>query len=224
LGLLARRVAVPLLLVLILTLGAMGYYFWRTTGSPWRTPYQVGVETYEPVPYFPWQALRPVPAYYHDVLRPSNLGLVLEWYRESHALAGLAHMKLSGLVGIWSFSLGPLLTLPFFAVVAAVPYGFSWRDAGQDTRFLGLVCGAVTAGIMLPIVLSSPPHYAALLTLAIYALLLQAMRKIRGWQWRSRSTGLFITRAVPLVCLLLLLLRVAASPCACPCLPSGLGR
>src|SRR5207245_4867287 len=54
------RVLLPLGLVLGLTLGAMGYYFWRTTGTPFRTPYQVTKEAYHFV-YFHWQKLDPAP-------------------------------------------------------------------------------------------------------------------------------------------------------------------
>jgi hypothetical protein len=112
------------------------------------------------------------------------------------------------LVQLWSFFLGPVLTLPLLVVAAIAPYGFSWKDLSKETRFLLLVCGAVTAATMLSI--WSNPHYAAPMACAIYALALQAMRTVRSWQWRTKGTGLFITRAVPSVCLLVLLLRAGA--------------
>jgi hypothetical protein len=211
LPLIARRVVAPLLLVLILTLGAMGYYFWRTTGSPWHSPYLVSLQTYKPVPYFAWQSLKPAPDYHHDVMRAFYLGPVLDQYRASRTIAGLASMELLGLVGLWGFFLGPALTLPLLAVVATAPYGFSWKDLSKDTRFLLLVSGAVTAATM-TVSNWSFPHFAAPVTCAIYALVLQAMHRIRPWQWRTRSTGFFITRAVPSVCVLLLLLRAGAGP------------
>src|SRR5581483_2894333 len=37
----AGRVILPLAVVLTMTAAGLGYYFWRTTGSPVRTPYQV---------------------------------------------------------------------------------------------------------------------------------------------------------------------------------------
>jgi hypothetical protein len=205
------RVGAPLLLVLVLTLSAMGYYFWRTTGSPWRTPYVLNEHTYDPVPSFPWQSLRPVPDYHHDVMRAFYLGdFILGRYRSSRTMAGLVEMKLSGLLGLWRFFLGPVLTLPLLLAVATMPYGYSWKDLSKDTRFLLLVCGAVTAATTLPI--WSFPHYAAPITCAIYALVLQAMRKIHSWQSRNNSAGLFVARAVPSVCVLLLALRAGAGP------------
>jgi hypothetical protein len=168
------------------------------------------MQTYNPVPYFGWQTLKPVPAYHHDVIRSLYLGPVLRRYQASHSIVGLGQIELSVLVQLWSFFLGPVLTLPLLLAVATVPYGSSWKDVGEDTRFLLLVCGAVTAAIMLS--LHSNPHYAAPITCAIYALVLHGMCRVRCWQWSANITGLFITRAVPAVCLLLLLLRVCAGP------------
>jgi len=51
------------------------------------------------------------------------------------------------------------------------------------------------------------PHYVAPITCAILALVLQAMRRIR-----SHPAGLFVTRAVPLACTLLLVVQVGAKP------------
>ena len=139
LRLVARRVVAPLMLVLVLTLGAMGYYFWRTTGSPWRTPYQVNMESYDPVPNFAWQSLEPVPTYHHDVMRAYYLGPLLRWYRKCHSIAGIANKELYGLVALWGFFLGPVLTLPLLLVVATAPYGSSWSEIGKNTRFLLVV-------------------------------------------------------------------------------------
>lgn len=53
LGVALRRVVLPLLMVLIATGCAMGYYCWRVTGSPFRFPYLVYTKIYDPVPFFP---------------------------------------------------------------------------------------------------------------------------------------------------------------------------
>ena len=210
----ARRVVAPLLLVLVLTGCAMGYYFWRTTGSPWDTPYLVNVRTYNPAPYFPWQSLRPVPAYHHEQMRDSYRDSTVHTYRESRSINGNARQKAAEFTRLWSFFLGPALTLPLLAALATLPYDFSWRNISWDTRFLLLVCGTVIAGCTLPIVFL--PHYAAPIAGAILALVLQAMRRLRPQQWRGQPAGLFITRAVPLICLLMLALRVGAKPLHLP--------
>ena len=60
LGIVAKRLLAPLLLIMVLTGLAMGYYYWRTTGSPWDTPYLVNARTYGPV-YFSWQVSKTLP-------------------------------------------------------------------------------------------------------------------------------------------------------------------
>jgi hypothetical protein len=54
------------------------------------------------------------------------------------------------------------------------------------------------------------PHYAAPITAAIYALVLEAMRHLRLWSWRGKRAGLGMVRAIPVICVLLFLLRAAA--------------
>ena len=209
-----KHVAAPLLLTLVLTGCAMGYYFWRTTGSPWDTPFLIYERTYSPAPQFPWPPLKPVPAAHHQILRDYYEGPVLERYKLARTAVGFVALKLDVLMTLVTFYLGPILTLPLLAALATAPYGFSWRDSTSDTRFLVLVCATVVAGSMLPIWFL--PHYAAPITCAILALVLLAMRYIRSKTWRGKPTGLFLTRAVPLVSILMLVLRIGAKPLHLP--------
>jgi hypothetical protein len=209
-----KSVVAPLLLAVVLTGCAMSYYFWRTTGSPWQSPYLVYERTYDPAPYFPWQSLRSVPAYHHDVMRDSYRQLVADQYTNSRSPGRMITTDLTILVVVWGFYLGPILTLPWLVALVTLPYGFSWRDISGNTRFLALACGSVIAGVMLPGYFF--PHYAAPITAAIMALVLQAMRRVRSVKGPGKATGLFITRTVPLVCLFMLLLRVAAKPLHLP--------
>src|SRR5262249_53185826 len=64
-----KSVVMPLGLVLALTGSAMMYYFWRVTGSPFRTPFMVNQATYNAIPYFPWQQVKTSPAYHNAVMR-----------------------------------------------------------------------------------------------------------------------------------------------------------
>jgi hypothetical protein len=63
------------------------------------------------------------------------------------------------------------------------------------------------------------PHYVAVITGLVLALVLTAMRYVRLWEWRGRPTGLFLVRAVPLTCVVLVLLRVGAKPLRIPLTP-----
>jgi len=213
LNLIARRVAAPLFVMLVLTAAAMGYYFWRTTGHPSLAPYVAYERTYSPAPNFPWQPLRVVPAYHHAEFQDFYAAVVRS-YRESRTLKGFIGHRIGLAVSMASFYLGPALALPLLAVLAMLPYGFSWRGLSRNTRFLALVCATVIIGCMLPIWFS--PHYVAPITSAILALVLVAMRRLRTLEWRRRPAGLFLVRAVPLICLSMLVLRTGAQPLHIP--------
>ncbi len=218
----AIRIGAPLVVMAILTAGGMAYYFWRTTGNFLTPPYLVNVHAYNPVPYFPWQALRATPVYHHADMRNLYLGMALDRYRLSHSLGGMLGIESVGLAQAWSFFLGPVLTLPFVLALATLPYGFSWRRVGRPTRFLMQICGSVVLGSMLPV--WSNPHYLAPITCAVVALVLIAMRRVRSLEWRGKPTGVFLTRAIPAVCLLLAIIHVVAGTSrslACPEWPSG---
>jgi hypothetical protein len=203
-----RRVLLPLSLVLAITVGAMGYYFWRVTGSPIRIPYQVNISTYHLV-YFPWQKLQPTAVYRHAVMK--------QFYQGPPVLDSYSHVHRNPLLWILLkplpltiFFLGPVLLLPVLAWIAIRPRCSFIKTASRKTRFLLLVCGCTMIGLALPIYLPMA-HYAAPMTAAVYALVLQSMRYVRLWKWDGKPSGLFLVRAVPVICLGLLLVRAAAS-------------
>src|SRR5438270_11579144 len=112
-GISLRRVIVPAALVLVLAGGAMGYYFWRITGSPFRMPYSVERQTYAIAPYFLWQPLRPRPVYYDNVVEQMYTG-----YESGDEMAGYKFFRspvgmFAKLFWSWKFYLGPVLTFSF---------------------------------------------------------------------------------------------------------------
>jgi hypothetical protein len=214
LGVALKRAVAPLLLVLVLTVVAMGYYFWRTTETPINTPYLVDIQTYDPVPYFPWQSPKPMPAYRHPGIQRHYLSSEVSLYKFQRTFSGWVRVKMATLAAVRIFFLGHVFMLPLLLTLGLVPYGFSWRDLSPETRFFLTVCGAVIIGSMLPIVYL--PHYSAPITGAILGLVLIAMKYVRGWQWRNKKVGVFVTRAVPSICVLLLTLRAGAGPLHLP--------
>jgi hypothetical protein len=66
-------------------------------------------------------------------------------------------------------------------------------------RFLVAVATVMIAGLALEVFFF--PHYAAPVTSLYLALVVQALRHLRVWQPGGRPTGLFLVRALPLVCL-----------------------
>jgi hypothetical protein len=186
-----------------------------TVWSPWVPPYLVEARNNNPVPYFPWPVPKPIPVYHHAVMRDYYLHTLVGHYREGRSITGMLKTDVVALVRLRVFYFGPELSLPVLVALSSLPYGFSWTNIHTDTRFLLLVCATSLAGSM--VTLWFYPHYAAPMASATLALVLQAMRRLRSQVGRGQSVGVFMVRAVPLICLLMLALRVEARPLSLEC-------
>jgi len=184
------------------------YYYWRTTGSPLRPPYVANMQAYDPIPIFPWQPVRRAPHYNHPLMQSFYSYDAFEHYQSArlHPFGTI----LVRMANLWTFFLGPLLTLPLCISVCTLPSGMSFRDISPRTLFLLLVCLSGFTGFMLTVYFS--PHYAAPFTAAVYALVLGAMQRVRRLRWQRRKAGVFVVRVVPMIAVVLLFLRLAASP------------
>jgi len=201
------RIVLPLGLMLVTVAAGMAYYFWRSTGNPLRTPYQVYMETYVATPLFPWQPLNLKHGYHHLVL---HRFFTNGWQAYSYYLARVHPLRvLAGkLSDLYRFFLGPLLALPLVVLFAVNPRQFLRKAFTGKTGLLVAVCGATFVGMVFPVYFL--PHYAAPITGAIYALVLQSMRSLRLWRWRGKAAGLGLVRAIPVICVVLFLLRAVA--------------
>jgi len=126
------------------------------------------------------------------------------YHARKHPLDALA-WKLSD---FYRFYLGAVFALPLAVLFAVNRWQFLRKLVAGKTGFLVAVCAATFVGLALPIYFN--PQYAAPITAAVYALLLQAMRYLRLWHWRGKSAGLAMVRAIPAICVLLFLVRSAA--------------
>ena len=214
LRLVTRRALAPLALVLVLTGGAMAYYFWRVTGNPFRMPQQLNRDTYAVAAYFPWQSPKLQPVYRHKVMQDFYTGWELSQFRSARTPSGAFYATTGKLGLLWVFYLGPLLLVPFFMAAVAAPRNFSWKQFDPGTRFLLIATLVALTGLALEVYYAA--HYAAPMTCLILVLVLLAMRYVRPWQWRGKPTGLALVRAVPLVAVTLLGLRAAAAPLHLP--------
>jgi hypothetical protein len=182
---LLRRIALPTVLALAVGLGWLGYYFWRVTGSPFTTPYQVNMRTYGLV-YFPWEKLRPVAPFHHRILELFYRGITHDLsFAHEHPL-GLQGLKV---LVIWLFYFGPLLTMPWFAWISTRRQG-TCTVVRVKLRFLLLLCVLGYVPGMLTIY-AGQPHYVAQLTATFYAATLLAMSELVGTpagRWLVRST------------------------------------
>jgi hypothetical protein len=204
---LVLRAVLPVGLLLAVTAAGMAYFFWRVTGSPFRIPYQVNLDTYIAVPYFPWQPLNLTHVYRHKVLEAFYLHgwQVYDYYHDRRHPLWVVAEKASD---FYRFFLGPALALPLVLLMVVKPLDFFRKAVTGKTGFLAAVCGATFVGLALPIYFLD--QYAAPMTAAVYALVLQAMRYLRLWRWRGKGAGLAMVRAIPAICVFLFLLRALA--------------
>jgi hypothetical protein len=198
---LLARIAVPAALTLGIGLVGLGYYFWRVTGSPFTTPYQVNMRTYGLV-YFPWEKIEPLPEFHHAAMqmfyRGGSIVDIFNFARHDNVLLQLLKAAL-----IWLFFFGPLLSMPWIIWVLTRPRWRFWSPR-SEFHFLLMLCLVGYTSIMLTIYVGQP-HYAAPMTAAFYIATLFIMRDVC-----ITREGRFLARTVPLIALVLLLARVAA--------------
>ena len=194
------RKALPALALLLVVLAAgataTAYYYDRVTGSPWRMTYTVNRDQYSAAPYFVWQKLRPEPDYRHPVMR-DYYRLESAQFLTSQTLPGYLERGAEKFVDWWRFYLGPLLTIPLLAL--------PWMIRQRKMRLPVAICAALIAGFAVET--WTLPHYFSPATGALYILLTQGLRHLhaRGGVYRK------IMRAVPILALAMIFLRVAAA-------------
>jgi hypothetical protein len=198
-----RRILTRALLPMIVLLSAFaiatGYYYYRVTGSPFQTAYEVNRRTYAMAPYFLWQTPRPEPVYHHEVMREFYRG-ELRAFAQSATLAGYLRGLSQRLGAWWLFYLGPLLTLPLLALPRVVRQ--------RKMRLPLLLCAATAAGFAIQT--WTLPHYFAPATCVLYLFLVQGLRWLWQWNPAGRPLGQGLVRAIPLLACGMILLRVGA--------------
>lgn len=195
------RFFAPMLLVLALTAGALGYYNYRVTGSPLQYPEQMQRVPYAMAPIFLWESPGPRPAYRHKPMAEFYAGWEMEIVPELSSAAGLLWNAWKKLAAGWVFFLGPTLTIPLLFFPSIV------RD--RRTRMLLIVGLPPLAGMGIDAWFYA--HYAAPLTALLFAIVVQGLRHLRVWR-RNSGQGLLLARAIPAICLAMIVVRVAAQP------------
>src|SRR5258708_9844154 len=193
-GLLIRRVALPMLMVLTLAGSASGYSFWRVTGKPLTMAQELNRETYAVARYFYGQSPNPEPVYRHKVIHDFyNVTEFRELARSRTAL-GVLQQVATKINMIWLFYFAPALTLPLFMLPCVL------RD--RRIRFL-LIAGAIGLASS-ALVIFFNIHYAAPLAPIMLAVTVQGMRHLRTWRWEGKPSGQFLVRAIVVMCVLMI--------------------
>ena len=194
----ARQVALPLALVLVPTFAFMAYYNWRVFGSPLTMPYQINRATYATAGVFLWDAPKPAPVYRHKVMADYYTGWELGVVRQVRTLRGFLQMTLWKLTSTWQFYAGPVLTVPLLV------FPLILRD--RRIRPLLFLVGALALALLVETWFM--PHYAAPIAAAVIAIFIQCLRHLRTWQWKGKPVGIALVRMVPVVCVVMLVIRM----------------
>ena len=174
----------PLGVVLLLTVGFMGYYNWRLTGKAFLFPYALNTQTYRTTGLFLWDRQKEPLEYHNQQFEDFYNGWEREDYRNTwQDVRRVSGEKLtrSGSTYFWWGALWLLPGLPFV-----------FFDRKMRLPLLILLIG--TAGFL--VLIWSMPHYAAALTGVIFLLLVQAIRHLRTIRFRGRPLGLALSWAV----------------------------
>jgi hypothetical protein len=192
------RVFVPIAAVLLVTACALGFYCWRVTGSPWKPPYEVNREQYG------WpQTILLVKAPSPPAFRHLEMAHYFQWessFHEQGTSDAVLFLFLLKNVVIWSFYVGPALTLTLFAAPQI------WRD--RRIRFLIAPTFVLLAGLALS--QTVVPHYAAPATAAIVALIVQGIRHLRFARFRGIAIGVPLLAAMAATTVFMLAARTVA--------------
>jgi hypothetical protein len=201
-----RHVVVPLGSVLTVAALLTCYYFYRVTGSPFQLPQLVERDTYAVAPYFLWQSPRPEPAYRYQSMRDFYTHKELNFYKSARTFKGIIAVSAVKAIHIWFFFLGPVLTLPLLTGLVLSRYPTrpfaNWKIAFLTSEMVVCVLGIAAEVFFFP-------HYAAPMTGLIYIAIIIAIRETRGYHWRGKPVGLFLSRAIPALGILMIILRAS---------------
>ena len=195
-------VLAPAAALLVLVAATMLYYNQRVTGDPLLLPYAANRAQYAVAQVFVWQQPLPVPQYRHKVMRDFYLGWELTGFNVSRGWGNWEAIQYEKLFKAWMFFVGPALTLTLFPI---------WRVI-RDKRIRTLLIIGVVSAAILSAAIYANPHYWAPYTALIYAVMLQGLRHLRQWRIRGRRMGLALSRAIPVICLVMIGFRAAAGP------------
>jgi len=178
------KVFAPLAVVLTLTIGFIGYYNWRLTGSAFLFPHTLNTRTYRTTGLFLWDHSKVPIQYNNEQFEDFYNG----WEREDYQNTWPDVWKVSAekltRSGSTYFWWGALLLLP------GLPFVFFDRKMRVPILIFLLGTAAFLTSIW------SFPHYAAPLTCVIFLLLVQAIRHLRSIRLGGRPLGLALSWAI----------------------------
>ena len=194
-----RKIALPILFILVLTIIGMGLYNLRVTGNFLRMPYQIHEQTYAMAPVFLWQKLPPEPEYRHQAIRDFHANYALPFYTSQRSIPGFLQEDVYPLLSLEFLALNIFLIPVIVAFPVLIPWTLRnrWARRGLLIYFV-LILGLLTETFKWP-------HYLAPIMGLNYYFVLNAFRLTR---WRNKRTGDFMLRLTLLLAVVALLVSL----------------
>jgi hypothetical protein len=187
----AKCVLSPIAAILVCIVGFVGYYNFRVTGSPIVFPHFIEQRLYITTPVFLWQHAKPPRTYANPQFDDFYNNFMPSLYQTSwDSAVGQLEWKATE---FWQFFLGPALSIPLLAL--------QWLLGNRYIRLLLLQLALSAIGLW--VVVFYHAHYAAPIVATLYLLLMQGMRRLRGWRFGGRLIGVGLTRLVVLYSVLI---------------------
>jgi hypothetical protein len=186
-----KRILSPLAAILVCIVGFVAYYNSRVTGSPIVFPHFIEQRMYITTPVFLWQRAKPPRTYANQQFDDFYNNFMPSLYQTSwDSAVGQLEWKATE---FWQFFLGPALLIPFLAL--------PWLLGDRYIRLLLFQLALSAIGLW--VVVFYHAHYAAPTAATLYLLLMQSLRRMRGWQFGERAIGVGLTRLVVLFSVLI---------------------
>jgi hypothetical protein len=198
------RLIVPVASLVGIALIGLGLYFDRVTGNPWRTTYSISQQTYGWPASIAWA--KPSAVAHRNVELHRYYEYELEEHRKVDSVPHFFKYLVFRLQEYWRFFIGPALTIPllFFARV--------WRSGRLRILIFG-VAAALTAVLFEG---AAIPHYLSPATAAVSAVIVECLRRLRAWKFHGLRSGLLLGRAVPVLMIVVLTVRIVAENAGLP--------
>jgi len=184
-----KRVLAPAGAVLVCVIAFVAYYNWRLTGNPARFPHFLE-EQMITTAIFLWQHDKPPISYANPQFDDFYHNFLPSLYQASWPAAiGQWWYKATD---FWEFFVGPALSFPFLAL--------PWLVREKRNRLLFVQFAFLALGLW--IIVYYHAHYAAPLMATLFVLMMQCMRRLRGFRFLGHAVGVGLTRLIVLFSLL----------------------
>lgn len=194
----AWQAAAPCAVLLGLTGAMMLHYQHRVTGHALESPYGLVTKRFRVSPAFVFQKTLPTPHYDNLEMRLLYVQFEALGTARMHDPYGFFASLKDRVTWYWQFFVGPLMTLPLLASVVTV--------RNRRLRLVWVSIFFLTLAIML--VNWIQVHYLAPGFCLFVLLLLQGARRLKILRLGRYAAGARVIRVLPVVCVLLLGLRV----------------